>query len=128
MARDMLEPGAFDEVAKAVGLKADQARAQDETNLARSVGLHEGGEYRVLGTFTKGTGDKQVRVKIEQNTSPMVGAPEPFTDVPVVHQPVAIVEGPLGTVCVDMDDHDAQENLERAHQAVTDPNFQREAQ
>lgn len=127
MAHDMLEPGSFDELARGLGLKADQARTQDEQNLSRSAGLHNGGEYRVLGTYSKGTGSKQVRVKVEQNTSPMVGAPEPFTNVPVVHQPVAVVEGPLGTVCVNLDDADAAEVLERAAQAVTDPNYQRDA-
>lgn len=125
MAHDMLEPGSFDELARGLGLKADQARTQDEQNLSRSAGLHNGGEYRVLGTYSKGTGSKQVRVKVEQNTSPMVGAPEPFTNVPVVHQPVAVVTGPVGTVVVNLDDPDAQQALERAQQAVIDPDHQK---
>lgn len=127
MARELLEPGHFDDLARARGLKADGSRAQDEQNTARSRGLHAGGEYRVLGTYTKGTGNKQVKVLIEQNTSPMVGAPEPFADVAVVHQPVAVVEGPLGRVCVNLDDQDAADVLERAQQAVTDPDYQKDA-
>jgi hypothetical protein len=128
MARQLMEPGSYDAVVQAAGFKKEGTEAlRERQSEARAAEMDTEGEYRILGAFVRGSGGKQVRVKVEQNTSPMAAAPPPFEGVPVVHQPVAIVEGPVGSVCVNLDDPDAEATLARAYEAVTDPNYQKDA-
>lgn len=118
-----LESGAFDGHAKAAGLRKDSAHGADHAQQARAAGVLDSGRYQVLGSYTDG----DVRVVVEQNEGPNPFAPPAYAEVAIVHDPVAIVSGPVGTTVVNLADPDAVEALKRAKVAVTDPDYQKDA-
>jgi hypothetical protein len=116
------EPGAFDGLAKAAGYPRNEAAAEEHGALASAAGVHDTGDYRVLGAYRSG----KVLVVIEQNEGPNPFAPPAYAEVAIVHDPVAIVTGPVGSVVVNLADADAEDGLKRAKLAVTDPDHQKD--
>lgn len=116
------DEGAFDGLAKAAGLAKHDALAQDHGAVMSASGVHDTGGYRVLGAYRAG----KVQVVIEQNEGPNPFAPPAYADIPIVHDPVAVVSGPVGTTVVNLADPDAEEALKRARTAVTDPDYQKD--
>jgi hypothetical protein len=117
------EPGSFDGTAKAAGYTKHEDTAREHAVMANAAGVHDTGDYRVLGAYRSG----KVTVVIEQNEGPNPFAPPVYADIPIVHDPVAVVTGPVGSVAVNLADADAEEGLKRAKLAVTDPDHQKDA-
>lgn len=81
------------------GFAYDADEHSNHVQTASEIGMHQGGEYRVHGVYTKG----RVMVKVEENTDTqdLNGL-----KMQVTHPPVCLVYGPRGTVAAPLADRE----------------------